>query len=103
MTISVLDRNRAADKTEVEPQAPLGALHDAEQDLYDSGRHLNTWWQTHAKDTSLWLAIDEELAARYEHERDQDHPPDTVLERENEYDIDMDADIEPQAAPGLGH
>ena len=29
MTISVLDRNRAADKTEVEPQAPLGALHDA--------------------------------------------------------------------------
>ena len=29
MTISVLDRNRAADQTEMEPQAPLGALHDA--------------------------------------------------------------------------
>ena len=30
MTISVLDRNRAADaKTPQEPQAPLGALHDA--------------------------------------------------------------------------
>jgi WhiB family redox-sensing transcriptional regulator len=29
MTISVLDRNRAADMTQAEPQAPLGALHDA--------------------------------------------------------------------------
>ena len=29
MTISVLDRNRAAGKTEMEAQAPLGALHDA--------------------------------------------------------------------------
>jgi WhiB family transcriptional regulator, redox-sensing transcriptional regulator len=30
MTISVLDRNRAADgRTRPEPQAPLGALHDA--------------------------------------------------------------------------
>ena len=30
MTISVLDRNRAADATTpLEPQAPLGALHDA--------------------------------------------------------------------------
>ena len=29
MTISVLDRTRAADKTQLEPQAALGALHDA--------------------------------------------------------------------------
>jgi WhiB family redox-sensing transcriptional regulator len=29
MTISVLDRNRAADAVQLEPQAQLGALHDA--------------------------------------------------------------------------
>ncbi len=70
----------------------LGALHEVESDLRERGRHLDGWWDEHAEDAARRLAIDDELADRYEQELDDELPA---------YDVERDLDLEVPAPPSL--
>ena len=70
----------------------LGALHEVESDLRERGRHLDGWWDEHAEDAARRMAIDDELADRYEQELDDELPA---------YDLEPDLDLEVPVPPSL--